>query len=471
MVLGIVFRIMNSKEPFPWHFYIGAVRAKVTIIIVACILTYISDRLAPDSNLSRLSFVVLGMSIFVFLQEYFKVGPIKRTLNRIDAIQDQLPHERKLDLIYKKDEFQLIEEMLSLTEKHLKEQKENIENQQIQSNTLLNSIPSPIVIIDRYKNLKQYNQSFSQTFIKDKNIQMVDSEKLWKIFDQEDISLAFQNAAEGKRTEIKAKYFDGTNQYFDIAVTPVKNVKGEINGALGIFHEVTQAKLNEKMRVDFVANVSHEVRTPLTSIKGYSQLLKAQKDQLPNNLSPVLEKIDNNTERLKDLFENLLKLSVIESKQDLHRELFSLDSMVKGIAAELKGKYLKKTFKVEIEEDLELFGDQKLFHQVFSNLIDNALKYSDKEEIVVSIQRKDTEEKIQITVKDNGPGFASVEQNRIFERFYRVQGNSEKQVEGAGLGLSIVKHIIQKHQGSIKAESDKGIGSTFTITLPKLEQC
>ena len=179
-VLGIVFKIMNNKEPFPWHFYIGAVRAKVTIIIVACILTYISDRLAPDSSLTRIIFVVLGMSLFVFLQEYFKIGPIKRSLGRIDTIQDQLPHEKKLDLIYQKDEFQLIEEMLGLTEKHLKEQKENFENQIIQSNTLLNSIPSPIVIIDKYENLKQYNKSFSETFIKDRDVQIVNSEKLCK---------------------------------------------------------------------------------------------------------------------------------------------------------------------------------------------------------------------------------------------------------------------------------------------------
>ena len=120
------------------------------------------------------------MSLFVFLQEYFKIGPIKRSLGRIDTIQDQLPHEKKLDLIYQKDEFQLIEEMLGLTEKHLKEQKENFENQIIQSNTLLNSIPSPIVIIDKYENLKQYNKSFSETFIKDRDVQIVNSEKLCK---------------------------------------------------------------------------------------------------------------------------------------------------------------------------------------------------------------------------------------------------------------------------------------------------
>lgn len=470
-VLGIVFKIMNNKEPFPWHFYIGAVRAKVTIIIVACILTYISDRLAPDSSLTRIIFVVLGMSLFVFLQEYFKIGPIKRSLGRIDTIQDQLPHEKKLDLIYQKDEFQLIEEMLGLTEKHLKEQKENFENQIIQSNTLLNSIPSPIVIIDKYENLKQYNKSFSETFIKDRDVQIVNSEKLWKIFDQEKIYQAFHSATEGKEVKIKAMYFESSNQYFDFAVTPVENVQGETRGALGIFHEVTQAKLNEKMRVDFVANVSHEVRTPLTSIKGYSQLLKAQKSQIPAQLSPVLEKIDSNTERLKDLFDNLLKLSVIESKQELIKESFDLNSMIKSIAADMKGKYLHKDFKIQLNQEIQLYGDGQLFQQVFSNLVDNAIKYSDKEEVLISIEKEESPTEINIVVKDNGPGFAAMEQNRIFERFYRVQGNADKAIEGAGLGLSIVKHIVQKHQGSIKATSARGIGSTFTISLPKLEKC
>src|SRR5690606_23838255 len=114
----------------------------------------------------------------------------------------------------------------------------------------------------------------------------------------------------------------------DITITPLRNRDKNIIGILGIFHNVTKAKLTEKMRVDFVANVSHEIRTPLTSIKGYSQLLKAQEASFPEELIPILDKINNNTERLKDLFDNLLHLSVIESHHEVEKNEINLEELI-----------------------------------------------------------------------------------------------------------------------------------------------
>lgn len=450
-----------------------AVRARLFFIVIACLSTYIVFKVYPESFMGKEAMVLAILSVMVLVHCFYRIAPMRHILARIEALQERLPHERKLDLIYRKDEFHLVEEMLTLTENQLKEQRESFENQQIQSDMVLDYIPNAVVIVDKFKNCKRFNRRFEKKFVQGKNALLVDQVKLWKVFENSEILPAFEKTlATGERSLLAGIRIGETNEYFDVSIAPVQDNKGQLTGALGIFHNVTQAKLTEKMRVDFVANVSHEIRTPLTSIKGYAQLLAAHKDSLPAQLPQVLEKINNNTERLKDLFDNLLKLSVIESSNELKSEFFDFKDLIAQISARLRGKYLNKNFEIKLETDeLKVWGDKKLLDQVFSNLVDNALKYSDKESSLVSIRARELGQELHISVRDNGSGFSSTEADRIFERFYRIQGQSAHPVEGSGLGLSIVKHILAKHGGSIKASSEKGEGSTFTVCLPKMAEC
>ena len=463
---------MSKQSPFPWHYYIRAVRSSITHIVLASLLTYLAFTLYPESFFGKEGLVILFLSVMVLIQSFFRVSPMRDILARVESVQEQLPHDKKLDLIYQKNEFELIEEMIDLTEAQLKLQKESYENQLIQSDTVLEYIPNAVVIVDKFQNCKQFNKQFYSKFIQNRDVQGVEQIKLWKIFDKEEFVERFERViSTGERASISGKYFPWLNEYFDIALAPVSDTKGKITGALGIFHNVTKSKLTEKMRVDFVANVSHEIRTPLTSIKGYTQLLQAHTQSIPEDLKPILGKINSNTERLKELFDNLLKLSVIESKGEISKEIFEVVPMVNMIAARLKGKYLHKRFEVKVSGECKVCGDKKLLEQVFSNLIDNALKYSDKADTLVEVEISHDEESNLIKVRDNGLGFAPDEEERIFERFYRIQGQVGHVIEGSGLGLSIVKHILQKHQGSIKATSKKGEGSTFTICLPRIAEC
>ena len=254
------------------------------------------------------------------------------------------------------------------------------------------------------------------------------------------------------------------HKYYDITVTPIIDEKEGIKfKLLGIFHDVTDSKLTEKMRVDFVANVSHEIRTPLTSIKGFAQLLLAQKDNCPPALIPALERINYNTERLKDLFDNLLKLSVIESRYSLDVVELDFKSMVQSIKASLQAKYHGRKIEVDIQNASAIYGDKKLLEQVFTNLMDNSIKYNKNQSTYLRLNSENN----TITLQDNGPGISENDLKRIFERFYRVQNISSQQVEGTGLGLSIVKHIINKHNGMIEVESKIGEGTTFKIHLPQ----
>lgn len=410
-------------------------------------------------------FAALFFTLTAIVQGYIKIVPFRKTLGKIDEIQVQLPHNKKLNIIYQKNEWILIQEMLKLTEKYIREQNELILNREQEAQIILESIADPIILLDSFLNCKQFNQSFSDRFIQNKETKVFLEDKLWKIFEDKKILTLFEKA---KKDGVMARRFAHKigSYYFDISVTPIISKDGKINGLLGLFHNVTEAKLTEKMRVDFVANVSHEIRTPLTSIKGFSQFLLAQKDECPPTIQSSLERIVYNTERLQDLFDNLLKLSIIESRYEIQKELFNLKALVQTIEKNLKYKHPKKTFSIKLTAQNPIYGDKKLLEQVFTNLIDNSIKYNTSDETLIVINIHQVLNRDIVEIRDNGPGIPETDLKRIFERFYRIQGQSSSQIEGTGLGLSIVKHIINKHNGVISVESEIDKGSCFKIELP-----
>lgn len=453
---------------FPWKYFFTLVRARLLLIIAALLLYFgLINYLRQFENIGTV-LILIFICVAAIFHAYLTMKPMRRILVKIDRIFKKLPEKKTTENFYLKDEWEMIEDMLDLTAESLDLQKEAYENQLIQSDTLIESLPTATVIVDKFLNCKQYNKLFRTNFIKDKNIKIINSEKFWKVFENNEIESLFKEVIDQNRSKnIAGFYLQDLNAFFDISVTPLQDREAKLIGALGIFHNVTKAKLTEKMRVDFVANVSHEIRTPLTSIKGYAQLLTAQKKDLPEKLAPILDKINNNTERLKDLFDNLLKLSVIESQQEVQKEEIELAQMLLGIKANIRGKYLNKKLSLELDlKESIIRGDMKLLEQVFTNLMDNAIKYSNTEAMikVTSVLENDF---IYIYFSDNGPGISPEELPRIFERFYRTTSGISKLVEGAGLGLSIVKHIINKHHGEISVESKSDNGTTFIIKLPR----
>lgn len=452
----------KTVAPFPWHYYVRSIRARIILVTLSCLITFIICRTYEDYLFSKVLLIIATFSAVAFIQGFIRIQPFRSTLAKIDEIQVQLPHNKKLNIIYQKNEWILIQEMLKLAEKYIREQNEQITAQELQSHILLESIADPVLIVDSYLNCKQYNSLFKEKFIRDKKIKLLNDEKLWKIFDDEDLLDAFQLAKERKDAmRLPGFYIDG--EYFDITVTPlIDGRENQTPKLLGIFHNVTDSKLTEKMRVDFVANVSHEIRTPLTSIKGFSQLLLAQKETCPESIRPALDRINHNTERLKDLFDNLLKLSVIESRYELAREEINFEKLIQAVKSNLTAKYFEHEITLELKNLDPIWGDPKLLEQVFTNLLDNSIKYAKDRKAVITI---DSSDKV-VTLQDNGPGISEKDLKRIFERFYRVQNISSQQVEGTGLGLSIVKHIINKHNGHIEVESKIGEGTIFKITLP-----
>jgi len=242
-----------------------------------------------------------------------------------------------------------------------------------------------------------------------------------------------------------------------------------INGSLSVIHDITGIKRLERMRQDFIANVSHELKTPLTSIKGFVETLLEGALEDKDNNRRFLQIIQDHTERLDSLVSDLLSLSHLESKEiSLKKEILDLreqlEAVVSGFASQIK------RMKVEVRNDLpagiRVSADRERIGQVFTNLMDNAIKFN-KEKGTIRISAQEAGGKIKVFIEDSGVGIPPKDLPRIFERFYRVDKARSREMGGTGLGLSIVKHIIELHGGTVGVESTEGLGSRFWFTLPQ----
>lgn len=412
-------------------------------------------------------FAFLSYLLFIFLF-YRYTRPLGTILSKVEKFKADIPFHRSMKLLYKKDDWGAIEEALIKADQRLQFQIQEVKIENEKNTAILESINDDIIAIDRYETILFFNSKFENNFMKKRTGQEI-NRKLWHIFDG-DVLEAFRTVLKtGKSSSIKGIHFPSSHRadrYFDLTITPLKSANGMINGALGVFYDVTEFKLTEQMRVDFVANVSHEIRTPLTSIKGFTQILQSQTSKVDPELHPFMNKIVANTERMISLFNDLLNLSVIESKNEILKEEVNIEEIITMTRDNIHASFpgLEINFNSDIQQET-VQGDYRLLEQVILNLSDNACKYA-QNSVELSISSKKVNKHVQISIKDNGPGIPREHLSRIFERFYRVDASRES-LRGTGLGLSIVKQIIQKHKGKIWAESESlGKGTTFVIELP-----
>jgi len=255
---------------------------------------------------------------------------------------------------------------------------------------------------------------------------------------------------------------------FQMNAAPI--FEGEvINGCLAVIHDITEIKRLETMRRDFVANVSHELKTPLTTIKGFVETLLGGALEDRKNNRAFLKIIQSHAERLHTLVNDLLSLAHLESKEFASRlERNNLRYWADTALADARPQWQKKSLTVKNELPPEFFvlADKDNLYQVFSNLIENAIKFN-RDNGTVIIFCQDLTSQVKVCVEDTGIGIPEKDLPRIFERFYRVDKARSRQLGGTGLGLSIVKHIVEKHQGRVGVESTEDFGSRFWFTLPK----
>jgi two-component system, OmpR family, phosphate regulon sensor histidine kinase PhoR len=222
----------------------------------------------------------------------------------------------------------------------------------------------------------------------------------------------------------------------------------------------------EKMRQEFISNVSHEIQSPLTSIRGFAQAL--ENDQL--NLAErhhYLGIIENESIRLSRITEDLLKLASLESKQlKFEPKLYRLDKQIRSLILACEPQWADKGMDMDVSlEETEITADEDLLSQVWINLIHNSIKFTPEGgKVCVALHRHDG--RIEFRIADTGIGIAEQDQDHVFERFFKADKSRERSKGGSGLGLSIVKRIVDMHNGAIDVESKLGAGTTFTVSLP-----
>ncbi len=273
----------------------------------------------------------------------------------------------------------------------------------------------------------------------------------------------------------------GIYRWFLCRALPVKDSEANITRWIGTCTDINDAKRKqeelqqtEQRRADFIKMVSHELKTPVTSIKGYVQLLlmileEEQERYNPSEIKNSLSRINYQVSRLTRLITEMLDVSRIETGQlELQNTLFSLNDLVTETVEDIRHTNAKHTITIQHDINCTVKGDRDRIEQVVINFVANAIKYSpDNTRIEVRIQHGGAgKNQVAVSVKDEGIGIDSKEHKKIFERFYRVREENEQTYPGFGIGLFIAKEIIERHSGIITVESEEGKGSTFTFTLP-----
>jgi two-component system phosphate regulon sensor histidine kinase PhoR len=250
-------------------------------------------------------------------------------------------------------------------------------------------------------------------------------------------------------------------------------LSGDDHGMVFVFVDVTDLRRLETLRRDFVANASHELRTPIAAVRSATETLVSGAVEDPGAAARFLDIIERNAARLQSLVEDMLELSKLESNQfTLKRDRVELDRIVPLVLALFRERAEKKGVRLTAELDARLpdvEADPRALEHVLSNLVDNAVKYCPSGSSILVTASADGGGRVMLVVSDTGPGIAPEHLPRVFERFYRVDAGRSRELGGTGLGLSIVKHMVEAMHGTVAVASTVGKGSAFTVTLARPE--
>jgi two-component system phosphate regulon sensor histidine kinase PhoR len=285
---------------------------------------------------------------------------------------------------------------------------------------------------------------------------------------QSELLTAIQQVLAGRET-VHSEVVMGTVRPRSFAITAAPVRANGTTGAVLVLHDISELRRLERVRRDFVANVSHEFKTPLTAIQGFAETLLAGALDDRQNRQRFLEIIRDHARRLTRLTDDLLKLSLIEAgKLDLEFQPLAVADLIDSCVeiTRLKAEEKQQTLQVECPADLPTVrGDFRRLQEVLQNLLDNAVQYTPAGGRITA-RAQAGNGTVVITVSDTGIGIPQADQARIFERFYRVDAARSRAVGGTGLGLAISRHIVEAHGGRIWVESTVGQGSDFHFALP-----
>lgn len=357
------------------------------------------------------------------------------------------------------DEVGQVAGALDRTARQLEESFRALQNSQRQLETLLNSMQDAVIAVGPDQRVQWANQMMSglagHTRLQSPVVETVRDP---------DFLRAIQAASEQRQVATARAGSIAVGRSFDVTAAPLPG-----GGAVAVLRDLTERERIEKTRRDFIANVSHELRTPLTSIQGYTETLL---DGGPenNHSRDFLEIIRKNAARMSRLTEDLLTLARVESgEQRFDIQPVTTKELLEEAVQSFREAARAQNMELEVEDtaNATVNADREAVHQIFTNLIDNALKYAPTGNRII-LGARPSAAGVEFFVRDFGPGIPSEHLPRLFERFYRVDKARSRESGGTGLGLAIAKHIVLAHGGTISAESELNHGSSFLFTLPAI---
>ena len=430
-----------------------------------------------NQALRRVQYGLLAGLLFVLLLSLAislkLAGSLTRPLEQMADVAEQISKGNLTSRIYlpNKDELGLLSDAINQMAQSLEEQVREVMANRDQLETILSTMVEGIVVFDADGKAVMANPATEQMLGLEKgacygrrSLELVRSADL-----HEKIVAVSKDKV---YSEYEIQTMIPEKKVLRVTLAPIRPQQVENNaGVLAVFHDITRLRRLEDMRSDFAANVSHELRTPLTSIRGFAETLLNGAYSEPDTALRFARIIHREAERLGVLIEDVLKLSKIEGgKITVSKAPVDVSTVINDVLEQLAPRL--HDYKVKWQSPLGLppvCGDRGLLTQALFNILDNAAKYTHTGG-TISISTGVEEGLVQISVEDNGIGIPKEAQQRIFERFYRVDRARSRRLSGTGLGLAIVKHIVEAHQGHLLLESEEGKGTRVSLFFPLHEK-
>lgn len=441
---------------------------KTYVLRTAFPYKYVTD-LTHDFEIGIIGVTTIILLLFSTMAWFiinYLTSPIQQIINAVKPYQegniDELP-EIKINR-GPSDEFHKLAKTLNSLSARIQSHIEFLTLERNEKRAILESLVEGVIAVDSDMNITYANQSALKFLNIEDEDQLIHHEFT---FDLQPKCYQLLNACQQQKkplTDTLEIQFEGPKIYLDIMAAPKKGNTGAI---LVLLDKTPHYRILE-MRKDFIANASHELKTPITIIRGFAETLHDNPDLPQETTVEITEKIVRNCKRMTNLIKDFLTLADIEKLPEARLSECEMDQMIHTCCDTIRDVHpdAKITFQNLSHQEISLKADHSLLELAFMNLIENAAKYSTPP-AQIDITLEDLGKVIRIQIADHGIGIPEADIEHIFERFYTVDKAHSQKMGGSGLGLSIVKTIIDKHYGKIYASSKMGVGSTFTVILPR----
>jgi len=444
----------------------GVVRLSIPLVSVDAVL----NRIYRQNFLRAFILLLLAAVITLFVSR--KISRPLEEIGRVAERYGELDFDKKIVFSEKaaiSREVAGLAESIGKMATELRERIDTVTKQKNELEAVFKSMVEGVIVVDTEERIVRANDTIRHLFNLSAN-QLI-GRSVFEVCRDADLFRFIQETLAGNRHTEQDLIFRQAEgeRHFHASGSLLDGGTGRKRGALVVLNDITKTKKLENIRREFVANVSHELKTPITSIKGFVETLLDGALDDKQDAKQFLEIINKQANRLDDIVEDLLSLSRIEQEEQgtIELEEHALRPVLENCLESCAMKAREKTiaFKLDCPPQLTVAMNRNLLEQAVTNLVVNAIKYS-QEKSEVELNAYQQVDKVSINVIDQGCGIARRHLPRLFERFYRSDKARSRKLGGTGLGLAIVKHIVQAHGGDIKVQSEPGKGSTFSIILP-----